>query len=242
MVDPEGCLWWSHGPVRVTSSSAVTPLDGREFYFTDLPKADSPFALFYTTRDALLWPYYVARGIQRTYDFSSANAFRKYGKDWVSRYADLAHQRLRSWGMNTIANSSDVRLCRQGRTPYCDRFELKSPDIEGAHLGWWKFKDPFHPEFRTNFRRQLVQRKEELDDPWCFGFFVDNEISWGQRDRAGRLDAAIACHTTREDRDDQPPQTEIRFHRQSQRSVEDELQRLERAAPGAAKAAGRRKG
>ncbi|MFA5193386.1 MAG: beta-agarase [Verrucomicrobiia bacterium] len=179
MVDPEGCLWWSHGPVRVTSSSAVTPLDGREFYFTDLPKADSPFALFYTTRDALLWPYYVARGIQRTYDFSSANAFRKYGKDWVSRYADLAHQRLRSWGMNTIANSSDVRLCRQGRTPYCDRFELKSPDIEGAHLGWWKFKDPFHPEFRTNFRRQLEQRKEELDDPWCFGFFVDNEISWG---------------------------------------------------------------
>ena len=60
-IDPAGCLYWSHGPVRVTSSSAVTPLDGREFYFTDLPTADSPFALFYTTRDALLWPYYEAR-------------------------------------------------------------------------------------------------------------------------------------------------------------------------------------
>ncbi len=179
MVDPEGCLWWSHGPVRVTSSSAVTPLDGRELYFTDLPKPDSPFALFYTTRDALLWPYYEARGIQRTYDFSSANAYRKYGADWRARYADMAHQRLRSWGMNTIANSSDKGICLQRRTPYCDRFELKSPDIEGAHLGWWKFKDPFHPEFRANFRRQLAQRKEELDDPWCFGFFVDNEISWG---------------------------------------------------------------
>jgi hypothetical protein len=179
MVDPDGCLYWSHGPVRVTSSSAVTPLDGREFYFTDLPKADSPFALFYTTRDALLWPYYEARGIQRTYDFSSANAFRKYGADWRARYSDLAHQRLRSWGMNTIANSSDKAICLLRRTPYCDRFELKSPDIEGAHLGWWKFKDPFHPKFRTNFRRQLQQRKEELDDPWCFGFFVDNEISWG---------------------------------------------------------------
>jgi hypothetical protein len=179
MIDPEGCLYWSHGPVRVTSSSAVTPLDGRGFYFTDLPKAGSPFALFYTTHDALLWPYYGARGVQRTYDFSSANAFRKYGTNWVARYADLAHQRLRSWGMNTIANGSDVHICRQRRTPYTDRFELKSPDIEGSHLGWWKFKDPFHPEFRTNFRRQLVQRKAELDDPWCFGFFVDNEISWG---------------------------------------------------------------
>jgi hypothetical protein len=178
-VDPEGCLWWSHGPVRVTSSSAVTPLDNREFYFTDLPAADSPFALFYTTRDELLWPYYEARGIQRTYDFSSANAFRKYGADWVGRYADTAHRRLRSWGMNTVANSSDRRICRMQRTPYCDRFELKSPDIAGSKLGWWKFKDPFHPEFRANFHKQLLARKAELDDPWCFGFFVDNEIAWG---------------------------------------------------------------
>ncbi len=179
MIDPEGCLYWSHGPVRVTPASAVTPLDGREFYFTALPEADSPFAVFYTTRDALLWPYYEARGIKRTYDFSSANAFRKYGPDWFAKYADLAHERLRSWGMNTIANSSDARICRQRRTPYTDRFELKSPDIEGSHLGWWKFKDPFHAEFRANLRKQLAARKEELDDPWCFGFFVDNEISWG---------------------------------------------------------------
>jgi hypothetical protein len=179
MIDPEGYLYWSHGPVRVTPSSAVTPLDGRDFYFTDLPAADSPFAKFYTTHDELLRPYYVARNIQRTYDFSSANALRKYGPDWFNIYADLAHRRLRSWGMNTIANSSDVRICRMQRTPYTDRFELKSPDIEGAHQGWWKFKDPFHPEFRANFRRQLAARKAELDDPWCFGFFVDNEISWG---------------------------------------------------------------
>jgi len=179
MVDPEGCLWWSHGPVRVTSSSAVTPLEGREFYFTELPKTDSPFALFYTTRDALLWPYYEARGIKRTYDFSSANAYRKYGPNWRGTYAVFAHRRLRSWGMNTIANSSDASICRMHRTPYCDRFELKSPELEGSHHGWWKFRDPFHPEFRTNFRKQLLARKAELDDPWCFGFFVDNEISWG---------------------------------------------------------------
>ncbi len=178
-VDPEGCLYWSHGPVRVTSSSAVTPLDGREDYFTDLPKDASPFALFYTTHDALLWPYYEARNIKRTYDFSSANAFRKYGADWVAKYADMAHRRLRSWGLNTVANSSDIRICKQDRTPYCDRFELKSPDIAGSKLGWWKFKDVFHPDFRANFHKQLLARKAELDDPWCIGFFVDNEIAWG---------------------------------------------------------------
>ncbi|MCX7886162.1 MAG: beta-agarase [Verrucomicrobiae bacterium] len=185
LIDPEGCLFWSHGPVRVTSSSAVTPLDGREFYFADLPESDSPFAEFYTTCDELLRPYYEARGIQRTYDFSSANAYRKYGKDWRVRYAEMAHKRLRSWGMNTIANSSDRRICQMQRTPYCDRFELKSPDIEGSQKGWWKFKDPFHPEFRANFRKQLLARKAELDDPWCIGFFVDNEIRWGNETALG---------------------------------------------------------
>ena len=179
MVDPEGCLYWSHGPVRVTSSSAVTPLDGRESYFTDLPEQGSPFAKFYYTRDESLYLYYVARKIERTYDFSSANALRKYGEDWSKIYSDLAHRRLRSWGMNTIANCSDAAICQMRKTPYTDRFELKSPDIEGSQHGWWKFKDPFHPEFRGNFRRQLAERKAVLDDPWCFGFFVDNEIAWG---------------------------------------------------------------
>lgn len=179
MVDPEGNLYWSHAPVRVTPSSAVTPLDNREFYFKDLPAEGSPLAQFYTTHDTLLYPYYVKRGIKKTYDFSSANIMRKYGDNWRQKYNDIVHRRLKSWGLTTIANSSDRSICLMDRTPYCDRFELKSPDIEGSRDGWWKFKDPFHPEFRTTFRKQLLERKKELDDPWSIGFFVDNEIAWG---------------------------------------------------------------
>ncbi len=179
MVDPEGCLYWSHGPVRVTPSTAVTPLDGREDYFTDLPAEGTPFAHFYTTRDELLYPYYVKRNIKRTYDFSSANVCRKYGEGWYQAFAELAHARLRSWGMNTIANSSDKHICLMDRTPYTDRFELKSKPIEGSHDGWWPFRDPFDASFRADVRRQMVAHKQEMDDPWCFGFFVDNELSWG---------------------------------------------------------------
>lgn len=179
LVDPEGYLYWSHGPVRVTSSFAMTPLDGRKFYFTDLPDQNSPFAQFYETRDELLQPYYDARGIKETYDFSSANIYMKYGENWQEKYADIVHKRLKSWGMNTIANGSDVRICRLDRTPYTDRIEIKSPAIEGSYGHWWKFKDPFHPEFRANLKEQLQKHKTELDDPWCFGFFVDNEINWG---------------------------------------------------------------
>lgn len=179
MVDPEGYLFWSHGVVRVTPHSGITPLDGRTHYFTDLPKGDNSFAEFYTTHDELLKPYYTARNIDSTYDFSAANIKRKYGENWRDIYASLAHQRLKSWGLNTIANSSDKQIFLQRKTVYTDRIELKSPYIEGSKGMWWKFNDPFDPKFTTDFRRQLLEREKELNDPWCLGFFVDNEINWG---------------------------------------------------------------
>lgn len=180
LVDPEGYLYWSHGVVRVTPSSAVTPLDGREFYFENLPLDGSEFAEFYHTYDTLLQPYYVARNIKKTYDFSAANIKRKYGEEWRKTYAEMSQKRLKSWGLNTIANSSDRTIALMRETPYVDRIELKSPELEASVGAWWKFRDPFHPEFRTNFHKQLLERKHELDDPWCVGFFVDNEINWGE--------------------------------------------------------------
>ncbi len=180
IVDPEGYLFWSHGVVRVTPSSAITPLDKRDFYFEGLPKEGDEYAEFYHTYDTLLQPYYVARNIQNTYDFSAANIKRKYGDDWRQTYADMSHRRLKSWGLNTIANSSDRSIALMRLTPYIDRFELKSPELEASEGVWWKFRDPFHPEFKTNFNKQLLERKHELDDPWCVGFFVDNEIDWGE--------------------------------------------------------------
>ena len=181
-VDPDGRLWWSHGAVRLTPSSAQTCImDGREKWFEWLPERNAPEAQFYWTRDELMWPYHVIRNVTNTFDFSSCNIARKYGANWFEKWADICHRRLRSWGANTIANSSDRRLCRLGRTPYCDRFELKSRPLSGA-LGkvcWWPFRDPWDPSFRADIRRNLAEHKAELEDPWCFGFFVDNELQWG---------------------------------------------------------------
>ena len=60
------------------------------------------------------------------------------------------------------------------RTPYCDRFELKCRPIEKAKGVWWPFRDPFDPGFRAEVRRQMKLHEREMNDPWCFGFFVDN--------------------------------------------------------------------
>lgn len=182
MVDPEGYLFWSHGVVRVNPSCGITPLDNRKFYFEDLPDSISKYAQFYKLHDQLLYPYYVKRNKKEIYNFSASNLMRKYGDDWGKKFADICHLRLRSWGLNTMANSSDIDICKLDRTPYCDRIEIKSPVLDGYPTGvgwWWDVRDPFHPEFRNKVRKQLLEHKVELGDPWCIGFFVDNELFWG---------------------------------------------------------------
>ena len=195
LVDPDGRLFWSWGPVRVTPSSAMTPLNGnprtprvggdlpaRDCLFEALPKPGDPMAAFYETFDDLLKPFYLARGETRWYDFSSANLRRKYGEDWFAAYSDVCHRRLRSWGCNTIANSSDLRICLQDRTPYAERVEVLSRPIAASWGAWFKFRDPFDPSFTAACTAALAAHGREAHDPWCIGFFIDNEIQWGRKE------------------------------------------------------------
>ena len=192
LVDPEGRLFWSWGPVRVTPSSAMTPLNGnprtprcggampdRDVLFDELPGKDSPFAKFYDTYDSLLLPFFLARGETRRYDFSASNLYRKYGERWFEKYADSCHRRLRSWGANTIANSSDLKICLMDRTPYAERVECLSRPIEGSWGAWFKFRDPFDASFKAKTAEALSSHGREAHDKWCIGFFIDNEIQWG---------------------------------------------------------------
>lgn len=190
-VDPDGHLFWSLGAIRISASSAMTPLNGEQFeprrygrkmpprhcFFEDLPQAGSPFAKFYETCDELLRPSYLKRGETEWYDFSSANLYRKYGEDYVERFADIAHRRLHSWGFNTVSNSSDKSVVLKRRTPYIERVECQSRFIEGSNGIWWKFRDPFDPSFCEKVRKALEGYGTR--DPWCVGFYVDNEINWG---------------------------------------------------------------
>ncbi len=216
LVDPDGNLFWSFGAVRVTPSSAMTPLNGvpheswrygrpmppRHCFFENLPKPDSPFAKFYRTHDELLVQFYLNRGETEWYDFSSSNLYRKYGADYYGKFADVAHRRLRSWGANTIANSSDVRICLMDRTPYAERIECLSRPIAAAKGGWWKFRDPWDPSFTEGVRAALEAHGREAHDPWCIGFFVDNELGWGD----GETDLA---RWTLASPDDQPAKIEF---------------------------------
>ncbi len=191
LVDPEGRLFWSHGATCVRSTTAHTPVTDREHLFAWLPGPDSPFAAFYGRGSWAPHGYYRGRGEYRTLNFTGMNLLRKYGNDWSDRFADLAHRRLRSWGMNTIANWSDPEIYLRRQTPYTATIGTRGRVIEGSTGYWGQFPDPFDPSLRESIRRAMAaERDRSAGDPWCIGYFVGNELSWG--DEVSLAVAALA--------------------------------------------------
>jgi beta-galactosidase GanA len=83
--------------------------------------------------------------------------------------------------MNTIANWSDEEIYLKRRTPYVVAVGFGGKLLEGSEGYWGKFKDVFDPSFKEEARKNLARQKgKTAGDPWCIGYFVDNEASWGE--------------------------------------------------------------
>lgn len=179
LVDPDGRLFWSHGIDCVRMTDA-TPIAERETWFEDPPWEQPELAQFVVPAGHALKGHYAGRPV-KCYSFASANLLRKYGADWKRELPLTVHRRLRAWGLNTIAmwSDEDTRLLR--KTPYVDAVGSHGTRlIEGSEGYWGKFPDVFDPSFRevlTKGARSRVGRS--AGDPWCLGYFSDNEMSWG---------------------------------------------------------------
>jgi len=179
LVDPDGRLFWSHGIDCVRSQNA-TPITDRENYYRNLPKGDSPSAKFYGTGTWAPRGYYNEQGPYKTYDFTQANLLRKYGQNWEQPFAEVTHRRLKSWGINTIGNWSQDSIYLMCKMPYVATIHYGARRLEGSKGLWVKFPDVFDPSFRQSLRERLAKEKgASVGDPWCVGFFVDNELGWG---------------------------------------------------------------
>lgn len=180
MVDPEGRLFWSHGIDCVRSQTGVTPITDRKHLFRGLPDPGAPLAQFYGSSSWAPQNYYKGKGTYETFNFQGANLLRKYGPAWPQAFSDISHRRLRSWGMNTIANWSGEEVYLKRKTPYVVAVGFGGKLLEGSEGYWGKFKDVFDPGFKEEIRKSLDRQKgKSAGDPWCIGYFVDNEASWG---------------------------------------------------------------
>ena len=59
---------------------------------------------------------------------------------------------------------------------------------------WGKMHDPFDPRFAESVQNSLRGVVAQVKgDPWCLGYFVDNELSWGGFGDEGDATAGPGC-------------------------------------------------
>ena len=181
-------------------ASGQTYVEGREFMFHDMPARKGMLAGHWSEQDDRR-----GLGAQRgrsfdhghAFDFYGANLERKFGSEWRTRWRDETLARLKAWGFNTLGNWSDPDLWAMHRLPYTVPL---SPQGEYAKISsgedWWGLMpDPFDPRFATAADRMARKAAVQFNsDPYLIGYFVDNELNWGQgwsKDPGKRYSIAI---------------------------------------------------
>jgi len=167
LVDPDGKLFFSTGITCVRPGWAETPLKDRGGWFADLPPQNGEFAEAYGK----------TQNGSPTFDHSVANLRRKYGADWKNLYPTVVAQRLRAWGINTMGNWSYNKWGQTAHVPYTATFFYASRKLRSVNSG---FPDVFDPSFAKNVNAAAKQwLTASANDPWCIGYFLDNEMPWG---------------------------------------------------------------
>ena len=166
LIDPEGYLFFSTGAC-LAGTEAMTPVTAtriKEHYFERLPTKDSPS----------YWLSMLKRGGNDYVNFPALNAFNGLGNRWQKRSRDGIHDRMKMWGLNTLAAWSSTEIRQDKKTPYTLLASI-----------WWltgkKTPSPFRDNYVDDLCKALKQSSWAKNDPYCLGIFIGNEFEWPDR-------------------------------------------------------------
>jgi len=110
-----------------------------------------------------------------------SNLELKFGEGWEAKASEFTHTRFKAWGMNTLGNWSDPDFYLMRKTPYTVACHYKRPSIhEPNPKAHSSLPDVFHPNYRAKTFEAVARFKQEAVDPWCIGYFIDNELPFSQ--------------------------------------------------------------
>jgi hypothetical protein len=203
-VTPSGHLFLSFGLNAITAAEGDTITEGREEMFQWLPAKGDPLATHYReNRDWEALSLKIKHNMGQTFNFYAANLERKYGAGWYEDWKKSALARLPAWGWNTIGNWSDPQLYDAKKVPYTatiDPWPAVTKDskplfaeVPSGNDYWKRMADPFDPRYSAALEGGIREAAlKHRDDPWCLGYFVDNEMSWGaMKDDRSRYGLAL---------------------------------------------------
>jgi len=178
LVDPDGRLFFSYGMDAMGLEPEATFMTGRDEMFSWRPFKDDPLHQF-LRHDENVHMGPVKSG--DTFNFCSSNLYRKLGPDFQVDWRAASLERLTSWGFNTIGNWSDEGFIKNGHVPYVATAGVAGSfaRVSSGSDYWGQMPDPFDPAFARAAVHSLTGVALKVqDDPWCLGYFVDNELSW----------------------------------------------------------------
>ncbi len=168
LIDPEGYLFFSVGTCLTgwrAETSAIKKRVENDF-FSYLPKGN----------DYLKWTGIRKIGGRDFVNFPSLNYQRYFGEEWLPTVSKGIHDRMRSWGLNTLGCWSDEKLQREKKTPY-----VLISSIWWQASGHRKFPSPFRDNFQSDLEKNLKKLSWAKNDPFCLGVFIGNELEWPDR-------------------------------------------------------------
>jgi len=164
MVDPEGYAFISIG-IDCIRSNASGVKTGQEDLFEWLPdRTGEQYNEVYTDR-----------GKQVLVDFYKSNFIRVFGEEWREKWETITTGQIKTFGINTIANWSDIEYARKSKIPYVlplGRFPSTKVKL------YRDFPDVFSDEYTENAKQFATQLSDYQNDPYLIGYFLRNEPHW----------------------------------------------------------------
>ena len=164
-IDPDGYLYLSHGIdcVNPGGGGVFNNLDARANMLKEMPPDQ-----FIQTGGAR------GGGTRRSANFGSWNLYRRYGENFREMASETAVKRIKSWGLNTIANWSSASVYGLNQIPHT--LQLRNLGLDGNLMG---FADVYAPGYAASLDSSMsTYLPQNSNNPWILGYFVGNEPAW----------------------------------------------------------------
>ena len=164
LIDPDGYLFLSYGVdcVAPVGDYYTKNTDKCTNMFQELP----PRELFVESENVSPETHTASFGIW--------NLYRRYGKNYLDRAAEMTIKRMNKWGLNTLANWSDKTIYDKNRKAFI--LPLENIGFENELMGLMDVYDNgIEKKIDEAIARNVAKYK---NNHWLIGYFIGNEPAW----------------------------------------------------------------